>query len=743
MELLSTVRLIFDSAVNILAKIPSWSLLPVSIVSLLLSVFFGILQGSSLKPETETSLKCRAYLRCLSSVSAGVCFFLGNAEGIFSIVIPLFSISIAVFILGLLFMIPRFRIWGTLELVLSVISSVSLGSFCSKLGELSSAGVLFSLLTLTGLLIEWILYRAISGASSKLQSKTESDDSGDDNKSENKTVDTTPKNITSASVISSNIKKRKKKTSPEINPEVKGNVSDKDNKDANDPSADENHQTASPDQDNTVDTKDDITPDKTDFIVSPNNVNGDWQDEVSVSLSSPDNSSIIESNQSAEENTPTDKTDAIANESTDTDHPVSKSDQVNYPETEVNNDSDSKIIDTSSSKKPVIIPPPDITLNVCTVGPHGSGKTTLTSAITAICSVYGSRSYSVSELDSTKEEIESGQTIEPSMLEYTSLTRHYYHIDTPGKHSYYKNTLRGINEADAAILVVAFQDRPSKAREYILMVGNAGIKRLILFINKCDCAEATADEIMLREKQYEDLVSDTEVDFDYVRIVSGSALGTISDDERWRTSVRNLVSAMDSCSVPKFNIMLPFRMSIGKVYGIMGRGTVVTGRINEGRIKVGDTVLAVGYGMKDVSTVIESIEVLGKETDSAKAGDCVGIKLKGILPGDVSRGQILCVKESSETHKRIGAEFRYLYYRSSDRTGRPKSLWNDTSLQYWFGNTEVNGKFWMHEEEYHIPGDDFVTVIDFDKPIPLRNGDVFSARKGSQTVGFGKVLKTD
>ena len=385
------------------------------------------------------------------------------------------------------------------------------------------------------------------------------------------------------------------------------------------------------------------------------------------------------------------------------------------------------------------------TINIAVFGPKGSGKTTLTWALSMINSEFGGREYTPEELDSTALEKEKGTTVEPSFIEYESRLRHIVHIDCPGDPEYYKNEIRGLTEADIGILVIAINGHVTDAREHLYNARMAGIRNLVVFINKCDMENVTEDDIDSVDSRINRLIS-KEFDFSDVVTVSGSALAAAKDDEDqlfWINSIRELQFTLDTMNTARRDQNGELRMPIGKVYTTPGLGTVVTGRIRSGSVSTGKRVTINGYSDDKRHATVAAIHAFGKEKDMARAGECVGIQLREITAQRIRRGQVITDSNNGKGHRRIGAEFSYVKYTRKDANGRPMSLWDSTKLQFWFGTTDVTGEIRLQEEELHLPGDDFVVIIDLEKPVPINVGDRFLAKQGALTVAYGEVVRTD
>ncbi len=385
-------------------------------------------------------------------------------------------------------------------------------------------------------------------------------------------------------------------------------------------------------------------------------------------------------------------------------------------------------------------------LTVGTIGHVDHGKTTLTVALTKVLSDQGYINNSVhfDKIDNSPEEQERGISIKSSHVEYETDTRHYTHIDCPGHADYVKNMITGAAQMDAAILVVSAADGPMpQTREHIMLAKQCNVSDIIVYMNKIDQVD---DEELLElvELEIRELLTVCDYDGDGVQIIQGSALAVIEDgDENIGTdSIINLLSAMDEhIEVPIRDIDKPFRMQIEDVYSITGRGTVVTGNIDQGKISLGDRVEIVG--IRDTQSVTcNGIEIFRKKLSHAEAGDNVGILLKDLGKEDVQRGQVLCAPGTIEPCSDLEAK---VYILRKDDGGRHTPFFNGYQPQFYFGTTDITGRItdFTDDDGSHIemvmPGDSIITTVQLMNPIAICEGDKFSIREGGRTVGIGVV----
>ena len=381
-------------------------------------------------------------------------------------------------------------------------------------------------------------------------------------------------------------------------------------------------------------------------------------------------------------------------------------------------------------------------VNVGTIGHVDHGKTTLTAAITTIMAKkYGGTAKAYDQIDAAPEERERGLTISTAHVEYESANRHYAHVDCPGHADYVKNMITGAAQMDGAILVVSAADGPMpQTREHILLSRQVGVPYIVVFLNKADMVD-DSELLELVEMEVRDLLSKYDFPGDDIPIVVGSALKALEGDtsEIGVAAVEKLVETMDSyIPEPVRNIDKSFLLPIEDVFSISGRGTVVTGRIESGIVKVGEEVEIVG--IKDtVKTICTGVEMFRKLLDEGRAGDNVGVLLRGTKREDVERGQVLAKPGSIKPHTKFEAE---VYVLSKDEGGRHTPFFNGYRPQFYFRTTDVTGTCDLPEGiEMVMPGDNVQMVINLHSPIAMDEGLRFAIREGGRTVGAGVVAK--
>ena len=379
-------------------------------------------------------------------------------------------------------------------------------------------------------------------------------------------------------------------------------------------------------------------------------------------------------------------------------------------------------------------------VNIGTIGHVDHGKTTLTAAITKVLADKGGADFvDYANIDKAPEERERGITINTSHVEYQTENRHYAHVDCPGHADYVKNMITGAAQMDGGILVIAATDGPmAQTREHILLARQVGVPRLVVFMNKCDMVD---DEELLDlvEMEIRDLLSEYEFDGDNTPIIRGSALKALEGDAKYVAAIEELMSQVDEwIPTPERDNAKPFLMSIEDVFTITGRGTVVTGRVERGQLKLNDTVEIVG--LKDTkSTVVTGIEMFRKQLDYAEAGDNAGVLLRGIDRSEVERGQVLAKPGSVTPHKKFKAQ---VYVLSKEEGGRHTPFFTNYRPQFYFRTTDVTGVISLPEgTEMVMPGDNVVMTVELIAPIAVENGTKFSIREGGHTVGAGSVTE--
>ena len=379
-------------------------------------------------------------------------------------------------------------------------------------------------------------------------------------------------------------------------------------------------------------------------------------------------------------------------------------------------------------------------VNVGTIGHVDHGKTTLTAAITKRLSEKGGAQFvDYANIDKAPEERERGITINTSHVEYETDKRHYAHVDCPGHADYVKNMITGAAQMDGAILVVAATDGPmAQTREHILLARQVGVPRMVVFMNKCDMVD---DEELLDlvEMEIRDLLNEYGFDGDNTPIIRGSALKALEGDPKYVEAIDKLMDAVDEwIPTPVRDTDKPFLMSIEDVFTITGRGTVVTGRVERGKLKLNDTVEIVGL-KPTKSTVVTGIEMFRKQLDFAEAGDNAGVLLRGISREDVERGQVLAKPGSVTPHTKFKAE---VYVLSKEEGGRHTPFFSNYRPQFYFRTTDVTGVVQLPQGvEMVMPGDNVTMEVELIAPIAVENGTEFSIREGGRTVGAGKVTE--
>jgi elongation factor Tu len=384
-------------------------------------------------------------------------------------------------------------------------------------------------------------------------------------------------------------------------------------------------------------------------------------------------------------------------------------------------------------------------VNVGTIGHIDHGKTTLTAAITMRQAAKGlGQARAFDQIDNAPEEKARGITIATSHQEYESEKRHYAHVDCPGHADYVKNMITGAAQMDGAILVVAATDGPMpQTREHILLARQVGVPRIVVFLNKCDAVD---DEELLElvELEVRELLSKYDFPGDEVPVIRGSALKAMEsegkDDEACK-AIDELMEALDSyIPEPEREIDKPFLMPVEDVFSIKGRGTVVTGRIERGIVKVGDKVEIVGLNEKPVETTVTGVEMFNKLLEEGQAGDNIGALLRGIEKDEVERGQVLCKPGSITPHTKFQAE---VYVLTKEEGGRHTPFFSGYRPQFYFRTTDVTGALnLLGGAEMCMPGDNVQMEIDLgDKPIAMEEGLRFAVREGGRTVGSGVVTK--
>ena len=379
-------------------------------------------------------------------------------------------------------------------------------------------------------------------------------------------------------------------------------------------------------------------------------------------------------------------------------------------------------------------------VNIGTIGHVDHGKTTLTAAITKRqAEKFGGEFVDYANIDKAPEERERGITINTAHVEYQTAKRHYAHVDCPGHADYVKNMITGAAQMDGAILVIAATDGPmAQTREHILLSRQVGVPKMVVFMNKCDMVD---DEELLDlvEMEIRELLTEYGFDGDNTPVIRGSALKALEGDAKYVEAIDKLMDAVDEwIPTPVRDTDKPFLMSIEDVFTVTGRGTVVTGRVERGQLKLNDEVEIVG--LKDTKkTVVTGIEMFRKQLDYAEAGDNAGVLLRGIAREEVERGQVLAKPGSVTPHKNFKAE---VYVLSKEEGGRHTPFFSNYRPQFYFRTTDVTGVVKLPEGvEMVMPGDNVSMEVELIAPIAVENGTEFSIREGGRTVGAGKVTE--
>jgi elongation factor Tu len=379
-------------------------------------------------------------------------------------------------------------------------------------------------------------------------------------------------------------------------------------------------------------------------------------------------------------------------------------------------------------------------VNIGTIGHVDHGKTTLTAAITNVFAKQGLASIKdYASIDSAPEEKERGITINTAHVEYETSKRHYAHVDCPGHADYVKNMITGAAQMDGGILVVSAADGPMpQTREHILLSRQVGVPKLVVFMNKADMVD---DEELLDlvEMEIRELLSEYDFPGDDIPVIRGSALGALNGDPKWEAKVQELMDAVDAyIDTPVRQTDKPFLMPVEDVFTITGRGTVATGRVERGQVKVGDQVEIVGI-TDTKSTVVTGVEMFRKLLDYAEAGDNIGALLRGINRDQVERGQVLAKPKSVNPHFKFEAQ---VYVLSKEEGGRHTAFFSNYRPQFYFRTTDVTGVITLQEgTEMVMPGDNTVMIVELIHPIAIEEGTKFSIREGGRTVGAGSVVK--
>ncbi|MGG1398726.1 elongation factor Tu [Bacillus salipaludis] len=378
-------------------------------------------------------------------------------------------------------------------------------------------------------------------------------------------------------------------------------------------------------------------------------------------------------------------------------------------------------------------------VNIGTIGHVDHGKTTLTAAITSVLAKSGkaeARAYD--QIDGAPEEKERGITISTAHVEYETDARHYAHVDCPGHADYVKNMITGAAQMDGGILVVSATDGPMpQTREHILLSRQVGVPYLVVFMNKCDMVD---DEELLElvEMEIRDLLSEYDFPGDDTPVIKGSALKALEGDAAWEEKIFELMNAVDEfIPTPTRDTDKPFMMPVEDVFSITGRGTVATGRVERGVVKVGDVVEIVGFTEEPKSTTVTGVEMFRKLLDFAEAGDNIGALLRGVAREEIERGQVLAKPKSITPHTKFLAQ---VYVLTKEEGGRHTPFFSNYRPQFYFRTSDITGVVNLPEgTEMVMPGDHIEMTVELIAPVAIEEGTKFSIREGGRTVGSGSI----
>ena len=380
-------------------------------------------------------------------------------------------------------------------------------------------------------------------------------------------------------------------------------------------------------------------------------------------------------------------------------------------------------------------------VNIGTIGHVDHGKTTLTAAITTVLADKGlAKAEDYSQIDAAPEEKERGITINTAHVEYETENRHYAHMDAPGHADYIKNMITSAAQMDGAILVVAATDGPMpQTREHILLARQVGVNYIVVFLNKCDLVD-DPELIDLVEMEVRDLLTEYDYPGDDIPVVRGSALKALQGDKEAQEQILKLMDIVDEyIPTPERQTDKPFLMPVEDVFTITGRGTVASGRIDRGTVKVGDEVEIVGLVDKVLKSVVTGLEMFHKTLDLGEAGDNVGVLLRGIDRDQVVRGQVLAAPGSIQTHKEFKGQ---VYILKKEEGGRHTPFFSDYRPQFYFHTTDITGEIELPEgTEMVMPGDNTEFTVKLIKPAAIEKGTKFTIREGGRTVGAGQVTE--
>ncbi|MBU5359930.1 elongation factor Tu [Enterococcus raffinosus] len=378
-------------------------------------------------------------------------------------------------------------------------------------------------------------------------------------------------------------------------------------------------------------------------------------------------------------------------------------------------------------------------VNIGTIGHVDHGKTTLTAAITTVLAKQGgAQAMDYAQIDGAPEERERGITINTAHVEYETENRHYAHVDCPGHADYVKNMITGAAQMDGAILVVSAADGPMpQTREHILLSRNVGVPYIVVFLNKMDMVD---DEELLElvEMEVRDLLTEYDFPGDDTPVIAGSALKALEGDASYEEKILELMAAVDEyIPTPVRDTDKPFMMPVEDVFSITGRGTVATGRVERGQVRVGDEVEIVGIADETAKTTVTGVEMFRKLLDYAEAGDNIGALLRGVAREDIQRGQVLAKPASITPHTKFSAE---VYVLTKEEGGRHTPFFTNYRPQFYFRTTDVTGVVDLPEgTEMVMPGDNVTMEVELIHPIAIEDGTRFSIREGGRTVGSGVV----
>ena len=380
-------------------------------------------------------------------------------------------------------------------------------------------------------------------------------------------------------------------------------------------------------------------------------------------------------------------------------------------------------------------------VNIGTIGHVDHGKTTLTAAITTVLAEKGlAQAEDYSQIDAAPEEKERGITINTAHVEYETENRHYAHMDAPGHADYIKNMITGAAQMDGAILVVAATDGPMpQTREHILLARQVGVNYIVVFLNKCDLVD-DPELIDLVEMEVRDLLTEYDYPGDDIPVVRGSALKALQGDKEAQEQILKLMDIVDEyIPTPERQTDKPFLMPVEDVFTITGRGTVASGRIDRGTVKVGDEVEIVGLVEDVKKSVVTGLEMFHKTLDLGEAGDNVGVLLRGVDRDEVVRGQVLAAPGSIQTHRKFKGQ---VYVLKKEEGGRHTPFFSDYRPQFYFHTTDITGEIELPEgTEMVMPGDNTEFTVTLIKPAAIEKGPKFTIREGGRTVGAGQVTE--